>query len=234
MIKTYEAHIEATHIVAENTTEVVFRLTESMTFTAGQYMTVTLPWLTDVPLREQWHDFSIASSPDEVGVVRIVFRNSESSFKQALLSAPLGTRVIIEGPKGVFVLPEDEHARVVFVSGGIGITPFMSMLRMMHVRASSHPVALFYYNKNKESAACVDELVRMGDTYLSLSLHIIYGIMTDAEIHEYMKESLADNTQWYVAGPPGFVATARTVLHTEKITDDTIKTEEFSGYETIH
>src|SRR5260221_730975 len=73
--------------------------------------------------------FTIASAPfeNEVLVTTRITSDKGSAFKKALLEAPIGTEIEADGPKGSFII-EDEPKHHILIAGGIGITPYRSML----------------------------------------------------------------------------------------------------------
>lgn len=222
--------LETLSTKALNTTEVTLSTSEPFVFTAGQYVTVTLPTLYHLQEQEQYRDFSLVSSPEDAYRLAFVFRNSQSHFKQEILRERNAGRVIkvsVEGPKGVFTLPEDLNIPIVFLAGGIGIAPFLSMIRHLANTKASARITLLYYNRNRESAAYLDEL----EGYTGfIDVVPVFGDMTSGPIESYVREHSAQSL-WYVAGPRGMVKAAREILTKLSVGDRYIKSEEFSGYE---
>ncbi len=230
MVTTFEAPILSRTIVANDTMEIVFDTSANpLTFIAGQYITVTVHGLEVLDMREQFRDFSIASSPDHAEKISILFRLSQGRFKQALITAPLGTQVTISGPKGIFTLPSSADKPIIFIAGGIGITPFLGMVRDPQTNGI-YTVVLFYYNKSKNEAAYLEELNTASLQNDIFSFYPIYGIFNGSEIKKYLAEHTGSNFLFYIAGPPKMVALAQRFLIEEGIQDKNIKTEEFSGY----
>ena len=128
--------------VADGTTAFAFERPAGFDFVAGQYLTVTLPDpLYDDP-KGNLRTFSIASPPHETNHLLVATRMTGSPFKRSLAEAPLGAAVSIFGPAGDFTLPAVAATPLVFIAGGIGITPFRSMILTAahgHVASSDHP-----------------------------------------------------------------------------------------------
>jgi len=101
--------------VAEGTMAFVFRTPPDFNFRAGQYV--------EVFLENAHRDFSIASSPQDKGILMVATRMTGSAFKKSLAEVPLNTKAIMEGPFGDFTLHENKDKKAVFIAGGIGITP---------------------------------------------------------------------------------------------------------------
>ena len=96
-------------------------------YKAGQYAAMDLETKEDEegPVRS----FTIASSPTEEEFILISTRIRETPFKKKLANLEIGAPIKITAPVGSFVLPEDDNSKgVVFLSGGIGVTPFRSMV----------------------------------------------------------------------------------------------------------
>jgi ferredoxin-NADP reductase len=231
------------HEVAEGTMAFALERPAGFEFAAGQYLTITLP---DPPYNDakgNSRTFSIASAPDESEHLLIATRMTGSALKRSLAEVPLGTPVSIFGPVGEFTLPPAATAPLVFIAGGIGITPFRSMVLDAAKRQLPHQITLIYSNRTPEGAPFLDELAGIAATYPSFRY---LPTITDAEHArrpwigerrlvnaDFLRECVGDVTRptFYLAGPPGLVvAVTKTVL--EAGADPAhVLAEEFSGYE---
>jgi ferredoxin-NADP reductase len=108
-----------------------FRPPKPVSYTAGQFIEMYLPH-KEADGRGQKHWFTLSSSPTEALIaVTTKFALPGSTFKQALQKLKLGDSVQISEPMGDFVLPKDKTIPLVFVAGGIGATPFRSMVKWL-------------------------------------------------------------------------------------------------------
>ncbi|MEK7546891.1 MAG: FAD-dependent oxidoreductase [Patescibacteria group bacterium] len=234
MAVSLELPIIGRSIVAEKTAEILLGLEDAQfDFIAGQYARVTILNPTYEDSRNNSREFSIASSPNEKKYLKIAFRISESGFKKNILETQLGTKVMIEGPFGVFVLPKDHLRPIVFIAGGIGITPFLSMATFAAENKSAHKIILLYANGSQESAPYLGELKELEARNPNFLLRDKIGPLDDSFILESAGERLAPNSPclWYIAGPPGMAQAARQILLRNAVEEKNIYTEEFSGYE---
>src|SRR5919202_3116470 len=153
------ADIKEKREVAKGTLLVLFDLRgRELEYRPGQYFWVEL---LDPPYQDERgarRHITAVTSPTERGVIGLCTRLRDSAFKRSLAELPVGAEVDVEPPKGKFVLPEDASRPLVFVAGGIGITAFRSMLRYIQDTGSPHRVTLVYSNRDRESAAFLDEL----------------------------------------------------------------------------
>src|SRR6185295_15233160 len=101
--------------------------------------------------------FSLVSAPHEPQLT-VATRMRDSAFKRTLKEASPGLAVQIDGPAGLMVLHEDAKRPAVFLAGGIGITPFLSMARDAAHRRLPHHIVLLYANRRPQDAAFLDEL----------------------------------------------------------------------------
>src|SRR5947199_4222823 len=151
--------VKETREVAKGTLLVIFDLLgQEVHFKAGQYFWVELlnpPYQDEKGARRH---ISVVTSPTERGILGLCTRLRDSAFKRSLVELPVGTEVEVEQPKGDFVLPEETDRTYVFIAGGIGITVFRSMLRYIADKGLPHRVTLVYSNRDRESAAFLDEL----------------------------------------------------------------------------
>jgi ferredoxin-NADP reductase len=190
-------------------------------FKPGQCIRITLldPLYKDN--KGNARDFSIASSPGESSLM-IATRMTGSAYKRSLADLPLGSSVRVNGPYGDFLLDTDPMRPAVFLAGGIGITPFRSMIKHAIEQHSPQRLTLVYCNRTPDDAAFLDELQHWERE--SPNFRLIATMTQTANRSEalagrrgyldvrFMKDYLGDQEQpvSYVAGPsPGKVWTGR-------------------------
>ena len=142
-----KARLLSTDHVAAGTAGFAFELQDRFTFEAGQTCDLTIP---SAPYRDEKglsRTFSIASSPADAPRMLVATRLTGSAFKRTLLDAPTGFEVDVEGPFGSFVLHKNAARPALFFAGGIGITPFRSIIKDATERRLPHPMTLFYSNR---------------------------------------------------------------------------------------
>jgi ferredoxin-NADP reductase len=226
--------------VAEGTMAFHFHKPADFQFKAGQYINVTLVEPLETDAEGNTRSFSIASAPFETDLT-VATRMRDTAFKRVLKTMPSGTEVSIAGPFGSFTLREKSRAAV-FLAGGIGITPFRSMLLQAAREKPPRRLFLFYSNRRPEDAPFLEELLLLEAKTDGIR---IVGTMTDmqksrrpwqGEIGYINREMLAKYVGdlavpiYYSAGPPGLVAAMRKMLSEAGINEDDIVTEEFDGY----
>ena len=138
--------------------QVTFKVEGPFSFMAGQYCFVTLPNLLYPDDRLGKRHFSIVNSPNEKGIITIATRLRDSGFKKTLNELPLGSEVNLGPIAGAFTLPTDFKRPLVFIAGGIGITPYMSMLRYISEEKLPYKITLIYSNRDKNTTAYFDEI----------------------------------------------------------------------------
>ena len=209
--------------IAKGTFEVKFSV-KNYPFTAGQHTGVRLPKLFHNDPKGKFRVFSIVEPPGS-NEVRVAFRNTESGFKKTLLELPLKTNVELDPASGYFTLPK-EKTDVCFIAGGIGITPFMSMVRYAAEKNLPHKITLHYSNRNKESAAYLEDLKALENKNFKLFEHYTIDGFKEA----VKKTANPEKKLWYIAGPPGMVFDLKNILFLNKVLPESVVTEEFSGY----
>src|ERR1700688_4082560 len=143
--------------VAEGTMAFQFEKPKHFVFKAGQYIDLTISGSQPGLPNGLTHTFSIASSPCDEELV-VATRIRDTVFKQAISILPIGSRARIEGPMGSFSLHKNTARPAVFLAGGIGIAPFLSILSYAKAEKLRHPIVLFYANRYIEDATFIDDL----------------------------------------------------------------------------
>jgi ferredoxin-NADP reductase len=237
---TFQAALVGRELVAERTMAFRFAKPADWTYRAGQFVDVTLLHPPETDPEGNTRGFSISSAPSE-GVIMITTRLRDTAFKRVLQAMPLGTAVKIEGPFGDLRLHHADRPAVV-LTGGIGITPFRSIL-VETIRAGGlpYPVVVLYANRRPQDAAFLDELRALAEQDANLRfVPTMSGLETsdawegerghiDASMLGRHLEGVT-NAIYYLTGPPGMVQGLRTMLIDAGIDEDDIRTEEFTGY----
>ena len=223
---------------AENATSFFFQPGTSLQFRAGQYLRYTLPH-SDPDNRGVTRNFSIASPPEEP-LIRLTTRLSTpgSSFKQALRRLQPGAIVESSGPFGDFVYA-DLDLTPVFITGGIGITPVLSILGDLARRKSRVSATLLYSNTTQDIPfrADIDGLSAHWPEF-----HVVYtltrpgprwegptGRITGALIRELVDD--LHGAVFFVSGPTLMVDAMRAILADSGVDANRVKHEAFPGYD---
>ena len=154
---THQVKLKNRREVAEGTMAFHFEKPPGFAFKAGQALAWTLIDPPETDNEGGMRNFSIASAPGESDLM-IATRMRDTAFKRVLKTMPLGTEVRIVGPFGSLTLHQNAARPAVFLAGGIGITPFRSMLRQAAEQKLPHHLFLFYSNRCPEGAAFLEEL----------------------------------------------------------------------------
>src|SRR6202171_1859915 len=143
--------------VAEGTIAFHFEKPSGFNFKAGQSADVTLTNPPETDAEGNTRSFSIASPPFESDLV-FTTRMRDTAFKRSLKKVPLATEVQIASATGSFTLHQNPAKQGVFLAGGIGITPFLSIVRQADKDRLPHKLYLFYSNRRPEDAAFLGTL----------------------------------------------------------------------------
>ena len=236
-MSAYETRLIARRDLASGTQEFRFRRPAGFDFKAGQAIDLMLPGI------EGGHAFSLVNAPydDELAIAT---RMRDSAYKRALKALAPGAGAHIDGPFGSLTLHRNAAREAVFLAGGIGITPFMSMLRHVAHERLEHRVVLVYSNRRPEDAAYLDELVALEEAQPWFRLVATMTEMAKSALPWSGERRLVDAALvrsattglaapiFYVAGPPGMVESLRATLAAAGVDEDDVRSEEFFGYET--
>jgi ferredoxin-NADP reductase len=207
----------------------------SFSYTAGQFIELTLDGHQEHG-KPAMREFTLSSSPHE-DVITITTRigsHTKSAFKRALDSLEIGSTVTISQPWGDFVLPKLLQTPLVFIAGGIGITPFRSMLEWLHYTDEERPIKLLYNVRTE------DDII-FQDTFDTANQHVtivvdqpsaawggVRGPLT-AEMITGLEQP-SDDTLIYISGPEPFVQNVQRQLLGCGVSNQRIVLDEFQGY----
>ena len=235
-----QAKIKEKREVAKGTLLVIFDLLgREVDFEAGQYFFATLPDIGFQDERGLRRHITVVTSPNERGVLGLCTRLRDTAFKRTLAELPVGADVEVEEPKGTWVLPKETDRPYVFIAGGIGITVFRCMLRYIAEEGLPHRVTLFYSNRDRESAAFLDELAELegANPRLRVVLTMTDDPEWEGERRRIDAELLRDHLDgdlgsfvYLIAGPPALVEAMEEVLREAGVAEEQVRPERFSGY----
>jgi ferredoxin-NADP reductase len=238
---TYEARLEGREEIAEGTMAFHFEKPTGFSFKAGQAIDVVLIDPPGTDTQSVRHAFSIVSAPFQ-GELVIATRMRDSAYKRALKALPIGSAAKLEGPFGSLTLHNDRARAAIFIAGGIGITPFISILRQAAKLQLPQQLLLLYSNRRPEDAAFLAELQQLEQQNKNFRLVATMAEMSksarkwdgptgfvDADMVKHCLGGLAAPI-CYVVGPPAMVEAMQDVLSRAGVAEDNIRTEEFYGY----
>ena len=239
-MKPVETRLLGNEAIAERTRAFHFARPDGFTFKAGQAIDVLLDGATGTPEATR-HTFSIASAPFEDRLT-VATRMRDSAFKRALAVLPAGAAVRLEGPSGSLTLHGDASRPAVFIAGGIGVTPFMSILRQAARDRPARRLLLLYANHRPEDAAWLEDLEALERGWPDFRLLAVMTAINRSSQSwsglagridgDMLKSACANLSRpvFYVAGAPGMVTAMRSVLNGTGVEDDDIRSEDFHGY----
>lgn len=151
---------------ANNIYSFFFKPESHLDFTAGQYIELSLPHKNpDDRGIKRW--FTISSAPtEELVSITTKIIDSSSSYKQAMLKLEVNDQLSFTGPMGDFVLPKLIQTPLVFIAGGIGITPYHSIVSWLKATHEDRPIQFIYGVKSEEE-------IIFQDTFEKLNIHPI-------------------------------------------------------------
>ncbi len=213
---------------------------QSFLFRPGQYLSYTLDQLAFPDERGNERHFTISSSPTEKGIVMFTTRIRGSGFKETLRHAPTGYELNCGIPAGRFVLPEREGQRHIFLAGGIGITPFRSMLRYAADDGRSLEAILFCFNHSEADILFGGELESIGRSMPAFRpVHVLSnpspgwtgerGRLDQNLLRKYAGDDLSPY-QFWLSGPPSMVEAYETFLQEIGTPRQAIHIDRFTGY----
>lgn len=238
---TCEIKLIKKEYIAEGTMAFQFTKPDHFDYKAGQSIDLTLLNPPETDAEGNTRAYSLTSAPHE-DFLSIATRLRDTAFKRVLKDMDDGTALSLEGPFGSMTLHNDTSKLAVILAGGIGITPFFSMVKQATQDNLPHKIFLFYSNRRPEDTAFLTELKDLETKNPNFKLIATMtdmqkstqtwdgeqGYITKELILKYVPE--ITNSIGYLAGPAAMVSAMRKLLNDSGLNDDYIRSEEFSGY----
>ncbi len=229
------------HRVARDTYDFIFATDRKMKFTPGEYMEWTLPD-ANADSRGNRRYFTIASSPTEKDiVVGVKYYPEPSSFKRKLLSLEVGDTIVASQRAGDFTLPAHPEKKLAFIAGGIGVTPFRSMLKYLIDKKEKRDIVVFYANKTVADIA-YNDILEAARSQLGIKVvHSLTDVKAapidwrgsvgrlDPKIIAKAAPDFAERT-FYLSGPHSMIVAFEETLGQMNVKKNRIKKDYFPGF----
>ncbi len=214
----------------------VFSHENKINFKPGQYLEWTLD-RGEADSRGNRRYFTISSSPTEENIaIGVKFYPESSSFKKQLLDMKINDVIVASQLAGDFTLPKNKKEKLVFIAGGIGITPFRSMLKYLTDIGEKRDIIMFYSNKEFKDIAYKSVF---DEADAQLDIKTIY-IITDKNSPQYtghittemIKNAVPDYNEryFYISGPHSMTTAFTETLKNIGVKNSHIKTDFFPGF----
>lgn len=238
--KKYSVVAETVHLATKDIVDLTLTQdngTAFPPFKPGQYVALAA-YGADGKLGRK-HYFSIAGSPNDRARMRFGIRIL-GFFTQSIARMKTGDRLAVFGPYGDFTFEPETMRRVVFIAGGVGITPFLSAMRYATENRLPNDLTLIYSNKSKASAAFYDEIRAMEQENPHVKAFFLmseekqtpeeathlFGRLDETKLRHCTQNALAD-TYFFVCGPPPFMKAATKLLRHCGVSPYFIRKEQF-------
>lgn len=216
--------------------EYVFETNHAVTFDPGQYAEMTLPHK-----HKDWRglrrSFSLTSAPGDKNLtIGVKFYDPSSSFKRTLRHLESGSIIHATGINGDFTLPKDPSVPLLYIAGGIGITPFISHFQHLKTINQTRDIILIYAVTSIDEISYVDVLQDAGirvyvvttkgevanDNWMVIHVPFISKELLETYIPDIAERHI------YISGPPAMIRTVKAQLKDFKVKK--ILTDYFTGY----
>lgn len=224
MNKRFLARVVNKTLIAEDTYEMVFSFEKnSFEFIPGQYVWIILPDLNYPDEKGFRRAFSITSSNSDIGSISIIFRKGISGYKKTLLEYSQGTVLEIDGPFGsAFEITPELGNNLTMISGGVGIAPFLGILRSFSKLKYKPKTSLINFNFSKDKQIFSNELKQIAQKNNITVLDYI----GPANLKEFINDSIIQNCTYFICGPQEMVDSVYQQLRLLNVEDKNMVFEE--------
>jgi propane monooxygenase reductase subunit len=233
------AQVEAVEALTHDIRRLVLKLPEPLVFNAGQYMDIMIPGAED-----EHRSFSMANTPGRPDRLEFMIKLYEGGHFSGLLAESangngikVGDALECKGPYGVFTLRDSSPRRLVFIAGGAGMAPIVSLLRSMEEKGTERPATFYYGARTADDLFVLDELERLAAALPDLTFVPALsdaaadgwdgeaGLITD--VVDRMEADLTD-VDAYLCGPPPMVDAAIALLERRGCPESRIYFDKFT------
>jgi len=238
-IVTAATEVEAVDELTHDIRRLVVRVSEpdGLEFKAGQYVDI------DIPGAEGEHrSFSMANAPGDPGRLEFMIKLYEGGHFSGLLAngdgISVGDELTCRGPFGMFTLRDSSPRRLVFIAGGAGMAPVLSLLRSMAEKGTERPATFYYGARTADDLFALEEIGRLGGELPDFTFVPALseagedgdwdgesGLITD--VVDRLEKDLED-VDAYLCGPPPMVDAAIALLERRGVPEAHIYFDRFT------
>jgi glycine betaine catabolism B len=211
-----------------------FARPEGFDYKPGQFMLYTIKG----GAKELMHAFSFSSSPTELDYIEFTKKFTANEYSVALKNMKLSDVATVEAPFGKFTF-EGEYPKIALLTGGIGITPFRSIIKYCSDKRLSTSIILFYGCRSPSDIAFktdLDQLQTQNPNFKTIYIVNVPNPEWKGSVgninEEMIKKEMPDykDRVFYACGPPGMVAAMTNLIQGLAIPESALKLENFAGY----
>lgn len=239
-IVTATTKVEAVEELTKDIRRLVLRVTDpdGLEFNAGQYVDIGVPGT-----EEEHRSFSMANAPGEPDCLEFMIKLYEGGRFSGLLDngngISVGDELTCKGPFGMFTLRDSSPRRLVFIAGGAGMAPVLSLLRSMAEKGTERAATFYYGARTEDDLFALEEMERLSDVLPDFKFIPALsedeeggtwegeaGLITDV-VDRLEDDDLAD-VDAYLCGPPPMVDAAIALLEQRGVPEAHIYFDRFT------
>ncbi len=214
--------LSAVNNISSDIYELTITFEDKFSFIAGEYVWIVLDELKDSNELDR-RAFSISSVDGVVKEITIIFRSSNSFFKKTLLSKQIGSKLKVYGPHGgSYDVFRGQSHKYVLLAGGVGIAPFLSIIRSTNKKHANNFAITLIYNKRPTDKIYPEELASINSEHNNISVETHDGLLTNGHIDQHIHKHI----KYLICGSSEYVAEAYRLLIKNGISRDNMHFEE--------
>lgn len=229
LIRKYQYYVDTVEVVGGSVTQLVMSpVKQRMMYKPGQFVFIRFLFSGVDDITTEWHPFSVSSSPKD-DFLRLSVK-ALGDYTGALVHLKHGAIAEIEGAYGKFSYTNYSNYQQIWVAGGIGVTPFLSMARSLPTD-NPYKVDLYYSVKTRSELIDVDVLAEIsqiqGEKFRVIPFVAVESGFITADFVSKTSEGIKDK-EIFICGPPGMMKAMRQQMKDLGVPNANIHSEEFS------
>ena len=237
-MKEYLLPVKSKERISDDLLSVTFDISGTkFSFKSGQYITIRLIDPIEYDYKNNIRSYSIVNPPHIKDEITVLLRLSDSGFSKNIINIKEGTIVSVSDAMGNLNIEKNVNYTDVFIAGGVGVTPFKSIIEDLLNSGHSNEIILFYSNRKRSGTAFLNDFLDLANKHNNFKFIPVIDDISDKEwkfekgfidinmLEKYITDM--SNPVFHIVGPPQMVNSVINILEKNGVKEERIRTERY-------